>query len=229
MNGKQKIRIDHLEHELPHGVKERQLKSGSWRYDAFAYINGKSKRIGAFETPELANKARNEYIGITIGDKPHKSWSEDLTGQQFGHGIVISRTDERDKDGSVKWLLQCDCGNQYTAGVTNLKSGKIVSCGHIGRSIKPGMQDEIKEMRKHKTSISRLTRKKPRSNKSGYKGVSVVKSHGNIRYRANLTVAGVLHAGSLYDNPEDAYKERLTFEQKYTQPKIAEIKQDYDT
>lgn len=55
---------------------------------------------------------------------------EDLTGRRFGRGVVTRRVEGNIGSGTnAKWVLRCDCGNEYTCLSSNLKSGKQVSCG----------------------------------------------------------------------------------------------------
>lgn len=56
----------------------------------------------------------------------------DLTGQKFGLLTVLYR--DVDKEKTVKntnsyWCCKCDCGNLHTVRSSDLKSGKIKSCG----------------------------------------------------------------------------------------------------
>lgn len=56
----------------------------------------------------------------------------DLTGQKFGLLTVLYR--DVDKEKTVKntssyWRCKCDCGNLHTVRSSDLKSGKIKSCG----------------------------------------------------------------------------------------------------
>lgn len=53
---------------------------------------------------------------------------KDLTGQEFGHLIVLSYVDIENKAGS-HWLCQCDCGKQIVVSRQNLIQGKTTSCG----------------------------------------------------------------------------------------------------
>ena len=50
-----------------------------------------------------------------------------LTGQRFGKLVVISRSST--KGGPVRWLCQCDCGQQCEIYSVNLRSGATQSCG----------------------------------------------------------------------------------------------------
>lgn len=56
----------------------------------------------------------------------------DLTGQQFGRLTVLKRDENKGK--FITWLCQCDCGNTTIVRGTDLKSGKILSCGCLRKS-----------------------------------------------------------------------------------------------
>jgi hypothetical protein len=53
----------------------------------------------------------------------------DLTGRRVGRLIVISKFNEKDKYGRLKWVCQCDCGNITIVHSTNLVKGHTQSCG----------------------------------------------------------------------------------------------------
>lgn len=53
---------------------------------------------------------------------------KDLTGQKFGHLLVIERTDLR-QNRLVMWKCKCDCGNETIAQGQNLRNGHTRSCG----------------------------------------------------------------------------------------------------
>ena len=52
---------------------------------------------------------------------------DNLIGQRFGLLTVIERRPS--KNGHSNWLCKCDCGTEKEILGTNLKTGKIVSCG----------------------------------------------------------------------------------------------------
>ena len=66
--------------------------------------------------------------GCLQKDITSKRKSKDLTGQKFGRLTVIERK-ESDKHKNVLWLCKCECGNEKVIRSSDLKSGKIVSCG----------------------------------------------------------------------------------------------------
>jgi hypothetical protein len=54
--------------------------------------------------------------------------AEDITGKRFGRLVAVEPTTQT-KNGTYKWLCQCDCGNTTEAAVSQLKNGNISSCG----------------------------------------------------------------------------------------------------
>lgn len=51
----------------------------------------------------------------------------DLTGQSFGHLVVIAPAETR--GGRAYWHCQCDCGRVVDVRAENLRSGNSTSCG----------------------------------------------------------------------------------------------------
>lgn len=54
---------------------------------------------------------------------------ENLTGQRFGHMVVIKEAPKSPKSPSSRWVCLCDCGNETVAYSFQLKNGSKVSCG----------------------------------------------------------------------------------------------------
>lgn len=52
-----------------------------------------------------------------------------IVGQRFGKLIVLGQTDMRSTDNRILWKCQCDCGNIHYATASDLKRGKVKSCG----------------------------------------------------------------------------------------------------
>ena len=61
----------------------------------------------------------------------------DLTGYKINHLTVIRRATEdeyaRGKGKHAVWLCQCDCGNKVFKHSCDLRNGKAISCGCVGR------------------------------------------------------------------------------------------------
>lgn len=55
------------------------------------------------------------------------SIAEDLTGCRFGRVVAKERVESR--NGRVRWLCCCDCGEEKVATAHDLKAGKVKSCG----------------------------------------------------------------------------------------------------
>lgn len=51
----------------------------------------------------------------------------DLTGQDFGHLVVIAPAETR--GGRAYWHCRCDCGREVDVRAENLRSGNTTSCG----------------------------------------------------------------------------------------------------
>lgn len=76
---------------------------------------------------------------------------KDLTGQKFGRLTVIKKV-ENNKQGQIKWLCECDCGNSAVVLGGSLKNGATQSCGCLFKEIL------IKRNSKHKKTNTRLYR-----------------------------------------------------------------------
>ncbi len=55
-----------------------------------------------------------------------------LVGLKFNRLLVIKRT-RNDKHRKARWICKCDCGNETTAGTTELRKGSVSSCGCLRR------------------------------------------------------------------------------------------------
>ena len=52
-----------------------------------------------------------------------------MEGKRFGRLMVLQDSGKRGSDGSILWTCKCDCGNTKDILGTNLRNGKVVSCG----------------------------------------------------------------------------------------------------
>lgn len=55
---------------------------------------------------------------------------KDLTGQRFGHLMVVKKT-EKTQDRYVVWKCRCDCGGEIEVNTKRLVRGTITNCGCI--------------------------------------------------------------------------------------------------
>jgi len=76
---------------------------------------------------------------------------KDLTGMTFGRLTVIERA-KNANDGHARWLCRCSCGNLCIVLGKHLISGKIQSCGCLGR------ENRIKANTKHSMAYTKVYR-----------------------------------------------------------------------
>lgn len=60
----------------------------------------------------------------------------DITGKRFGRLVATERLYTDEHKHSV-WLCLCDCGNTHVSSLTNLRSGRVLSCGCLKQSGDP--------------------------------------------------------------------------------------------
>lgn len=75
--------------------------------------NGKSRSCGCIE--KQSRYGRKHFI--------------DITGAKFNLLTAINLTDLRAANGSAMWNCVCDCGNKVNASYSDLKRGRVRSCG----------------------------------------------------------------------------------------------------
>ena len=81
--------------------------------------NDRIVRIGDLESGKVVDCGR---CSTTIAAH------EDLRERTFVHLTVV------DYIGNSKWLCKCDCGNISIVRGSDLKSGRVVSCGHVSKT-----------------------------------------------------------------------------------------------
>lgn len=55
----------------------------------------------------------------------------DRVGMRYGKLVVKRLSDKRAKNGGLKWICQCDCGNEVEVQSSNLTSGRQWHCGCV--------------------------------------------------------------------------------------------------
>lgn len=78
-------------------------------------------------------------MNATFGRKIHFI---DETNNRYGYLKVLSKTEERDGNGSIYWLCECRCGAQRTVIGSHLRDGHTKSCGCINSSINENLINE---------------------------------------------------------------------------------------
>lgn len=58
----------------------------------------------------------------------------DITNQKYGRLTVVSFSG-RDKHGGRMLLCRCDCGNEITARLGNIRQGRTTSCGCFQKEV----------------------------------------------------------------------------------------------
>ena len=80
----------------------------------------------------------------------------DLTGQKFGHLLVLERAENRicKSQKIVCWKCKCDCGNIAIVQASNLITGNSTNCGCIRK--KHSIEGARKKNTKHNQSHNRI-------------------------------------------------------------------------
>lgn len=88
---------------------------------ATVIVNGSDLRTG--RTKSCGGNVHK--IGINL---------DDLTGRRFGRLVAIERG-KNAKNGVVRWICKCDCGNTTLVHRSSLQSGLTKSCGCLNAEI----------------------------------------------------------------------------------------------
>lgn len=137
-----------------------------------------------------------------------------LTGQRFGELTGVRRL------GRDLWLWRCSCGAEKAIRPSLVKTGNIVSCGHVLRETarKKVVEDNVLG-HVDGTSLSvirSIMRGKVRStNTSGVTGVRVVQVKGVTRYKARIVFQRKEHNLGTFARLEDAVAARKAAEKEY--------------
>lgn len=86
------------------------------------------------------------------GCKHQMSAVKDLTGQRFGHLVVLERA-ENTKHGRARWKCRCDCGNTTTVIGFHLIGGTTKGCGCL---IVEGLKERSTVHGKYNTRLYHL-------------------------------------------------------------------------
>lgn len=126
----------------------------------------------------------------------------DMIGYQTGKLKVISYAGR--KGSKSLWLCECKCGNECEHTTSELKSGKLQSCGCVQREIAKGLAPLAGKRRtlKNGSCANSYDSKKNKANTSGIKGVSYHRKAD--KWRAQIRYAGKCYHLGLYKNIEDA-------------------------
>lgn len=114
-------------------VVSRLYKKGNEWYWLCQCDCGNTKEVRGVSLRE--GKTRSCGCLKQESDRSPKGNAKDLTGQKFGHLLVVSR-EGSDHRGEARWLCECDCKNTNRIIVlgSNLRTGHTRSCGCERRS-----------------------------------------------------------------------------------------------
>ena len=195
-------------------------------YRAAIQYQKQKYELGRFLTLEEAIRARKEAekrLGITQKEKEKITYLKggagkviDLTGKKYPHFKVIKFAGKG--SGRITyWACLCECGNTFVSTSTDIREGKVTSCGCIQSDPNEDSKDKSKYFKG--TFIPRIQNRKPnKNNKFGIKGVMQDK-HGT--WYAILSIRKEKHFVRC-DSKEQALYQRAMLEKKYYDPIIKE-------
>ena len=94
------------------------------------WVNGKSLRTSIKSCQNFISAEENKKQTRTKSKHTkHINKNNDLVGKKIGKLTVIEKTDKKNSSGEYLWKCICDCGKIKYAEGSNLRRGKIKSCG----------------------------------------------------------------------------------------------------
>lgn len=137
---------------------------------------------------------------------------ENLIGKHYGRLTVIKSTGKKAHSRENVYLCKCDCGSIIEVRSGLLTQEKTKSCGCLYNDTRKKDMSELDKAKKYVDGIEigLFDGRFNKNNTSGFKGVS---KHGS-GYRAKITVKGHVYFGSTRATKEEAYKDRLKFEEE---------------
>ncbi len=148
---------------------------------------------------------------------------KDLKGKKFGKLEPIEIVGKYNR--KMVWRCKCDCGNFTNVTVDRLSNGMTKSCGCLRDKTGKNVQKHNKENLVKDGVFTPLLKSKVRSdNKTGHKGITIIKRKNKVRYKAGIGIKGKqIHLG-YFDKLEDAVKARKKAEEKYHKPYLVDDK-----
>lgn len=164
--------------------------------------NERVVRTAALRRRNVSSCGCNTAVPLLAGTKRY-----DLTGQRFGKLVAIKPLGARDGK-NYRWLCRCDCGNEVSAQIGNLRNGKTTSCGCDAVPLIEYLHYV------DGTNVELIRSKTVRSNNSsGVTGVHWVKKEE--RWAAAICFKGKRYHLGLFERFADAVEARKEAEQQY--------------
>lgn len=80
-------------------------------------------------TSSQLRSGRTRSCGCLKRERTAELRRVDIAGQRFGRLVALEPLPGRDADRRIRWLCQCDCGNETAVPVNVLRTGHTKSCG----------------------------------------------------------------------------------------------------
>lgn len=137
---------------------------------------------------------------------------KNLIGKRYGRLTAIENTGKKAHSRENIYLCKCDCGKTIEVRSGLLSQGKRKSCGCLYKDTRKKDMSELNKAKKYVVGVhvGAFEGRFNKNNTSGFKGVS---KHGK-GYRAKITVKGRVYLGTTRATKEEAYKDRLKFEEE---------------
>lgn len=96
----------------------------------------KSRKYWKCECQKCGNilSARTDNLKRLPNGCPNCRYNNNYIGKKFGRLTVVDKG-HTDKNGHIYWICKCECGNKKEISGSNLKEGKIQSCGCLHSEI----------------------------------------------------------------------------------------------
>lgn len=134
-------------------------------------------------------------VVVSCGCTPARG--KNLEGRTFGRLRALDPLPVRDKDGSIRWLCRCACGEYAIVSSHRLLTGTTTSCGCYQAETRGSNRTFVGG-----TCIEIIaSRKLVANNHSGFAGVSKCR---NRKWQSKINYAGKQYYLGRYDQLEDA-------------------------
>ncbi|SFX79537.1 hypothetical protein SAMN04487866_12625 [Thermoactinomyces sp. DSM 45891] len=168
-------------------------------------------------TSAMLISGNTRSCGCLIGDvarKTHTKNDDMKVGDRYGSLTIIKQ------ECNLKWLCQCDCGEQKVVRSCDLRNKQVKSCGCLQKeSIKTTLKQRWLQKEQIGVDIPSLTKSISTRNTTGVKGVSRKRMrNGDVKYIASITVNGRTHRLGEHETIEEAARARKKLEEMYFQP-----------